>query len=226
MHSWRRTGCQRNSDASLLADAARARMRPIDQRIRPTHGGLPMNAIVTTRYGKLEGEEQGGLFVFKGVPFAAPPVGPRRWMLPEEPRPWSGVRPATSFGPCAPQNPVTAGPLAQIAALRSQERYSEDCLFLNIWTPALDRARRPVMVWIHGGAFEVGSGAQPRCEGAPLARRGDVVTVSINYRLGAFGFLRLADLTNGRIPATGNEALLDQVRALEWIRDNIEEFGG
>ena len=103
---------------------------------------------------------------------------------------------------------------------------SEDCLFLNVWTPAPDGKRRPVMVWIHGGAFSIGSGSQPLYDGSVLARRGDVVVVTINYRLGPLGFIRLADVTNGKIPATGNEGILDQVAALRWVRDNIAEFGG
>src|ERR1700691_2846464 len=182
-----------------------------------------MSAIVSTRYGRLEGEEQDGLFVFKGVPFAAAPDGVRRWLPPEKPAPWSGVRDARRFGAAAAQNPVTNQALA---AMKIEQAHSEDCLNLNLWTTGLDRARRPVMVWIHGGGFTIGAGSQEVYNGSFLARRGDVVVVTINYRLGPLGFLRLNDVTGGRIPSSGNEGLLDQIAALQWVRDNIAEFGG
>src|SRR6202140_4332230 len=182
-----------------------------------------MSAIVSTRYGRLEGEEQDGLLVFKGVPFAAAPAGSRRWLAPEKPAAWTGVRDARRFGAVAPQNAVTNQALA---AMKIEQAHSEDCLNLNLWTPGLDGERRPVMVWIHGGGFTIGAGSQEIYDGSVLARRGDVVVVTINYRLGPLGFLRLCDITNGRIPSSGNEGLLDQVAALEWVRDNIAEFGG
>ncbi|MEX2208827.1 MAG: carboxylesterase/lipase family protein [Myxococcota bacterium] len=182
-----------------------------------------MASIAQTRSGKVEGEERAGVHVFRGIPFAAPPVGPRRWLAPEREAPWSGVRPAKSFGSASPQNALA---LNILAAFNIEEPKSEDCLYLNVWTPGLDGARRPVMVWIHGGAFTIGSGAQSIYEGTALAKRGDVVVVTINYRLGALGFLRLSELTSGRIPSTGNEGMLDQVAALEWVRENIAAFGG
>lgn len=189
-------------------------------------GMRDMSAIANTRYGRIEGQELDGLLVFKGVPFAAPPTGARRWMPPEEPARWNGVRAAKSFAPIAPQNQPVGGALSFLEALHDPSPQSEDCLYLNIWTPAMDGGRRPVMVWIHGGGFEIGSGSAPVYDGATLARRGDTVIVTFNYRLGPLGFLRLADLTGGRIPATGNEAMLDQIAALAWVRDNIEQFGG
>jgi para-nitrobenzyl esterase len=182
-----------------------------------------MSAIVSTRYGKFAGEEQGGLRVFKGVPFAAAPDGPRRWLAPETPASWSGVRDARHFGAVAPQNPVRNKALAAMIIEHAQ---SEDCLNLNVWTPGLDRARRPVMVWIHGGGFTIGSGSQEIYDGSVLARRGDTVVVTLNYRLGPLGFLRLNDVTHGQIPSSGNEGLLDQIAALQWVRGNIAEFGG
>jgi para-nitrobenzyl esterase len=182
-----------------------------------------MSATVSIHQGKLEGDDQGGLFVFKGVPFAAPPVGARRWLPPEKPEPWTGLRDARRFGAVAHQNAVM---LSALSAMVVDGEQSEDCLYLNVWTPALDGKRRPVMVWIHGGAFSIGSSSQPLYDGSVLARRGDVVVVTVNYRLGPLGFLRLADVTNGKIPATGNEGILDQVAALQWVRDNIAEFGG
>jgi para-nitrobenzyl esterase len=182
-----------------------------------------MAAIATTRQGRIEGEERDGLAIFRGIPYAAPPVGARRWRAPEPPEPWSGVRKASSFASCSPQNLI---PLDLLEAFKISESQSEDCLYLNIWTPGIDGARRPVLVWIHGGAFTIGSGAQSIYDGAPLAKRGDVVVVTINYRLGPLGFLRLSELTGGRIPSTGNEGILDQVAALTWVRENIAAFGG
>jgi para-nitrobenzyl esterase len=157
------------------------------------------------------------------VPFAAAPEGLRRWLPPAKPATWTGVRDARRFGAVAPQNPVATQALA---AMKIEQAQSEDCLNLNLWTPGLDGARRPAMVWIHGGGFTIGAGSQEIYNGAVLARRGDVVVVTINYRLGPLGFLRLNDVTNGRIPTTGNEGLLDQIAALRWVRDNIAEFGG
>jgi len=180
-------------------------------------------AIVKTKSGKIEGGFEDGLYVFKGIPYAAPPVGGLRWMPPQPVKPWDGVRPAKKFGAIAPQNAMPFPPPGVIFEEQTQD---EDCLFLNIWTPGLDDARRPVMVWIHGGAFIIGSGTEPVIRGGKLARRGDIVLVSINYRLGALGFMNLKEITGGKIPATGNEGLLDQIAALEWVRDNIADFGG
>ncbi len=178
-------------------------------------------AIVNTKSGKLEGVYEDGLFVFKGIPYAAPPIGKLRWMPPEPVKPWQGVRQAKEFGATAPQNPMVGGPIVHV-----EQAQDEDCLFLNIWTQGLDNARRPVMVWIHGGAFTIGSGSEANYADGLLAKRGGVVLVTINYRLGMLGFLRLKDITNGKIPATGNEGLMDQVAALKWVKDNIAAFGG
>jgi para-nitrobenzyl esterase len=181
-------------------------------------------AVVTTKSGKLEGEFKDGIYVFKGIPYAAPPVGELRWLAPQPPIPWSGVRPAKEYAAISPQNPlpIAAPGMPDFASMPQ----SEDCLFLNIWTPGLDDARRPVILWIHGGVFLIGSGTEPFLEGGKLAKRGDIVLVSINYRMGAFGFINLKEITGGKIPATGNEGLLDQIAALDWIHDNIAAFGG
>ncbi len=182
-----------------------------------------MSAIVSIRDGRLEGDEQDGIKVFKGIPFAAPAVGALRWAPPAPPTAWNGVRDARQFGMVAHQNRTQNGALAAMVIDQPQ---SEDCLTLNVWAPAAHGAPRPVMVWIHGGAFTIGSGAQPIYDGSTLARRGDAVVVTINYRLGPLGFLRLADVTGGKIPSTGNEGMLDQIAALRWVRENIAEFGG
>lgn len=179
--------------------------------------------IVSTESGKIEGSHLNNLYLFKGIPYAAPPVGNLRWMRPQPAPQWDGIRPAKQFGPIAPQ---TVLPNAAMESLRFEQPQSEDCLLLNIWTPAPDDAQRPVMVWIHGGAFNMGSGSEPTSNGMLLSSRGDVVVVSINYRLGLLGFLNLDIVTNGKIPSTGNEGLFDQIAALRWVRDNIVAFGG
>jgi len=178
-------------------------------------------ALAETRLGKLEGVFENGLFVFKGVPYAAPPVGAFRWLPPQPLRPWVGIKPAFKYGNIAPQN-VMALPGIQ----RELEPQSEDCLFLNIYTKGLDDARRPVMVWIHGGAFSMGSGSMQMFRGGSITSNGNVVLVTFNYRLGGLGFLDLNELTEGRIPSTGNEGLQDQIAALRWVKDNISVFGG
>ena len=187
-----------------------------------TRGRPRRDVVVETRRGSVRGVREGDLAVFRGLPFARAPVGPRRFGPPEPPEPWTGVRDAARFGPSAAQNGALVGPLMSLGITRT----GEDCLYLNVWTPGADRGRRPVLVWIHGGAFILGSGSQVLYDGAMLARRGDVVVVTINYRLGALGFLRLRDRFGERLPASGNEGLLDQVAALEWVRDEIATFGG
>lgn len=172
--------------------------------------------------GRLAGLRKAGVSSFKGIPFAEPPVGPRRWLAPERAKPWSGMRDATRFSAVCPQAPTA---LEGIMGATLGEQ-SEDCLYLNVWTPDADARKRPVMVWFHGGAFILGAGSQGIYNGKYLAKRGDVVIVTANYRLGGFGFLNLRDATDGKLPGTGSEGLLDQIAALEWVRDNIASFGG
>ena len=181
-----------------------------------------MEHIVNTKQGRLQGSKENNLFVFKGIPFAAPPVGNLRWMPPQPVSSWEGIRPALEYGTIAPQNPMPEGFMGQ----RKPEPQNEDCLYLNVYTPGTDNKKRPVMVWIHGGAFSLGSGSEEMFRSGKIVQRGDVVLVTTNYRLGALGFLNLDKVTGGKIPSTGNEGLLDQVAALEWVRDNIENFGG
>ncbi len=176
---------------------------------------------VETRSGMLRGTQRDGVHVFRGVPFAAAPTGVRRFLPPQPPEPWTGVRDAAHAGPIAPQPPSPLDALFGEAA----PTWDEDCLSLNIWTPALDDARRPVMVWIHGGAFVNGSGSTPWYDGTRFAAHGDVVVVTINYRLGAFGFLHVAPFDD-RFTGAANAGILDQIAALEWVRDNIHAFGG
>jgi para-nitrobenzyl esterase len=180
------------------------------------------NETVTceTPSGRLGGARKGAVVSFKGIPFARPPIGPLRWRLPEPAEPWTGTRDATLFSPTCPQAPTQLETLMGLAV----GEQSEDCLYLNVWTPACDDAKRPVMVWIHGGAFVLGAGSHGVYEGSDLAERG-VVVVTINYRLGAFGFLAL-ELANDGAPGSGAEGIADQILALDWVRRNIASFGG
>jgi para-nitrobenzyl esterase len=175
---------------------------------------------VQTRDGVIRGEDLGGVLRFRGIPFAAPPVGERRWQPPARPEPWDGELDATEFGPMAPQPPGGGG---QFLAPDTPE--DEDCLTLNVWTPATDGSR-PVMVWFHGGGYRQGSSRSPFYDGEPLARRGDVVVVTVNYRLGALGFAAHPDLRSDDSGPAGNWGLLDQVEALRWVKDNAATFGG
>ncbi len=176
---------------------------------------------VKTTAGLVKGTtiEDGRIRVYKGIPFGAPPVGELRWQAPRPAAAWQGVREATEFGSRCMQGPI----FSDIVFTNK----SEDCLNLNLWTPAPKADEGlPVMVWIHGGGFQAGSGAENRHDGTAFARR-NVVIVTVNYRLGIFGFFSHPELTkeSGR-NASGNYGLLDQVLALEWVRDNIAAFGG
>jgi para-nitrobenzyl esterase len=186
---------------------------------------MKLSVIVSTRYGQLQGEREQKIDRFRGIAFARPPVGDLRFRAPEPPESWPGVRDAKDYGPSSPQvGPVNRVIRGMIGAAGS--RQSQDCLYLNVWTPGCDGNRRPVMFWIHGGAFILGSGAIRLYDGARLARRGDVVVVTINYRLGALGFLDWKSVCGqGEVPQA-NLGTRDQVAALEWVRDNIEAFGG
>jgi para-nitrobenzyl esterase len=184
---------------------------------------------VRVESGLLSGAAGGtaGVRVFKGVPFAAPPVGDLRWRAPQAPVKWDGVRKADQFGKACMQPPQNKGSFYQKEFYPADEPVSEDCLFLNIWTAAQSaKERRPVMVWIHGGAYREGSGSLPSFDGDALAKKG-VVLVTINYRMGAFGFLAHPELTKeSGHSASGNYALMDQMAALQWVKTNITAFGG
>jgi para-nitrobenzyl esterase len=174
------------------------------------------NPVVQTEAGELRGSVENGVAVFRAVPYAAPPVGELRFAPPRPVPAWQGVRDATREGPIAPQG---RSRLARVMG-DFQSPQSEDCLTLNVWTPSADSAKRPVLVWIHGGAYSSGAGSLAWYAGDRFAASGDVVAVSINYRLGALGFLCLPGVS------PGNLGLLDQIAALRFVRDNIAAFGG
>jgi len=181
--------------------------------------------VVPTTHGALRGHWNHGVARFAGVPFAAPPVGELRFRPPQPAQSWDGERDASAFGHISPQNPSLMDALFG----GESEAWSEDCLYLNVWTSepaaaASDTGGRPVMVWIHGGGFEMGSGSSPLYHGESFADEG-VVLVTVNYRLGSVGFLELGHLDPAEV-GSGNVGMLDQVAALEWVRDNIAAFGG
>jgi para-nitrobenzyl esterase len=176
--------------------------------------------IVMTASGPVRGEGEQGAQVFRGIPFAEPPVGALRFRPPVEHKPWRDVRPAVDFAPACPQI-VTIDPTENNNSVQS-----EDCLALNVWTPAIDSKRRPVMVFVHGGAFIEGSSRNTGYDGAVLARRGDLVVVTLQYRLGPFGFLELSEIGGAEYAGSGNNGIRDQVAALRWVRRNIASFGG
>ncbi|WP_416972994.1 carboxylesterase/lipase family protein [Streptomyces sp. 4F14] len=177
----------------------------------------PLFPEVRTTSGPVRGRTESGLAVFRGIPYARPPLGELRFQAPRPPLPWTGTRDAASFGPPAPQDPSMA---ARSAATGIFAETGDDWLTVNVWTPAPDpAARRPVMVWIHGGAYKTGVSGSPGYDAQHIVRDGDVVFVSLNYRLGAEGFAHIEG-------APANRGLLDQVAALEWVRDNIAGFGG
>jgi para-nitrobenzyl esterase len=180
--------------------------------------------IIETRFGPVRGADLGSVMVWKAIPYAAPPVGARRFQRPAPPEPWAEARDATHFGPIAPQAPFRLANGTLNVAM--PEPQSEDCLYLNIWAPQPDGQRRPVMVWLHGGALLNGSGSQADYDGASFAARGDLVVVTLNYRLGVLGFLALEEVGGATIGASANCGLLDQVAALQWVRENIAAFGG
>lgn len=183
------------------------------------------NAIVETSRGRLRGVINGGIRTFKGIPYGASTDGPNRFTEAKPAVPWSGIRDAFAYGPMCPQESRSRPSFASSWAVSTP--MSEDCLVLNVWTPALrDHHKRPVMVWFHGGGFSTGSGGNPVYDGTNLARKGDVVVVTLNHRLNIFGHLYLARLGGTEYAESGNLGVLDLVSALRWIHTNIAEFGG
>jgi len=186
------------------------------------------DTVVETMYGKVRGTHSGPAFVWKGIPYATPPLGKLRFHPPQPPAPWQGIRDATTFGAIAPQDIAHVRGLYHSlgADTETPDPGKEDCLYLNVWSPQADTKKRPVMVWLHGGAFLVGSGSQPEYDGTGFATTGDLVVVTLNYRLGFLGFLHLRELAGAEYATSGNCALLDQLAALQWVHENIAAFGG
>jgi para-nitrobenzyl esterase len=180
-------------------------------------------ATVNTSLGALRGYIDSGVHVFKGVPYAASTAGSNRFLPPQKRQPWSDVREATRWGERPPQ--IVGGEPAEMLPTDPREPQGEDCLVTNIWTPNPGTGRRPVMVWLHGGGFRSGSGSYGIYEGRELARKHDVVAMTVNHRLNALGFLHLAHF-GGKWASASNVGMLDIVSALEWVRDNIAAFGG
>jgi para-nitrobenzyl esterase len=191
--------------------------------------GAQMRSVVAdTTFGKIRGADIDGIKIFKGIPYGASTTGKNRFMPPADPPKWANIRDTLEYGHSAPQTEPGArrnvSDLAVAGAGLTAE--GEDCLVLNVWTPALDATKRPVMLWCHGGGFATGSGASPVTDGTNLARRGDVVVVTINHRLNVLGFTNLAELGGSDFAQSGDVGMLDIVQALKWVRDNITQFGG
>ena len=189
--------------------------------------------IVETDAGRVQGLLDGGVSAFKGIPYGKPPVGELRFKPPQPAEAWSSVWDATDYGASAIQMYSRGGEtdlsrqIATVYTTQSEMKSdNEDSLFLNVWTPAPDERQRPVMVWFHGGGWSYGSGSWPVYDGASLARKGDVVVVTVNHRLNVFGYLNLSKVGGDEYAASGNAGLLDMVLALEWVRNNIGAFGG
>jgi para-nitrobenzyl esterase len=203
-------------------------------RVQISQSAVPLiardgDAVVATCAGQVAGYIRRGIFTFKGIPYADSCAGPNRFMPPVQPKSWEGVRSSRQYGYVAPQGPRAGWANDEEAFMFAWDDgvQSEDCLRVNVWTTGVaDDKKRPVMVWLHGGGYTAGSGQELRSyDGENLARRGDVVVVSLNHRLNAFGYLDLSKFGN-QYAASGNVGMLDIVAALEWVRDNIENFGG
>ncbi len=189
------------------------------------------NAKVLVKQGWLQGYTEGNVKIFKGIPYAAPPVGERRFKKPEDPECWRGVRKATQYSAASVQHVMEMADMPAnvhgVPQFLAPSQYEEDCLYLNVWTPAKETTDKlPVFVWIHGGGMVAGSGCEVVCEGIGFAKRKDIVVVTINYRLGFFGFFAHPYLTKEAGGTSGNYALYDMRKACEWVKNNIAAFGG
>ena len=198
------------------------------RRVWQHHSARSRNpgAIVDTSAGKIRGLVIDKVNAFKGIPYGASTAGDRRFLPPVKPEAWTGIKDTIEWGPEAPQvSPHTEIP--EVRATIPGTGMSEDCLRLNVWTNGFGRNdKRPVMVWLHGGGFTSGNGSYTMYDGANLARKRDVVTVTINHRLNSFGFLHLAEIGGAKFAQASNVGMLDAIAALQWVHDNIANFGG
>ncbi|HVW03889.1 MAG TPA: carboxylesterase family protein [Vicinamibacterales bacterium] len=219
-------GCTAQAPASTNG-AANA---PASRAVAAGSVATPDRAIVATSAGKVRGFTRNGVFIFKGIPYGDTTAGENRFLAPKPPKPWTDVRPALAWGPVSPH-----GPRAGWVNQEEQFLYQwddgfagEDMLRVNVWTPAVgDSTKRPVLVWIHGGGYASGSSQELRpYDGERLAREHDAVLVSMNHRLNVFGFLDLSQIGGAKYAGSGNASMLDLVLALQWVRDNIANFGG
>jgi para-nitrobenzyl esterase len=192
--------------------------------IRPSWAeGAP---TVETTFGRIRGYEKDGVKAFKGIPYGASTAGKNRFMAPQDPAKWTGVRDALDYAARAPQAKPRAAGAGDTQGASPGQKESEDCLALNVWTPALDNGKRPVIMWCHGGGFNVGSGAAPVNDGTRLAQRGDIVSVTTNQRLNVLGFTYLGEALGRDFEGSGSVGMQDLVHALKWIKNNIAQFGG
>jgi para-nitrobenzyl esterase len=187
--------------------------------------GSSQGPVANTTSGKIRGAvQENKVLAFRGIPYGAPTGGANRFMPPVKPEAWTGIKDTVEWGPEAPQGPHTEIP--EVAATIPKQTVSEDCLHLNVWTNGLDSRKRPVMVWFHGGGFTSGNGSYTMYDGGNMARKHDTVNVTVNHRLNSFGFLYLAEIGGAKYAQASNCGILDAVAALEWVRDNIANFGG
>ncbi len=190
---------------------------------------MTADIVVETTSGRVRGTAERGVSIFKGIPYARPPLGERRFRPPEKPEPWRGTRDALAYGNMAIQSEnVFALPpdLLRLFTLGGRQKLDEDCLYLNVWTSGVSDRKRPVLFWCHGGAFITGSGSSPWSDGANLCRLDDVVVVSFNHRLGVLGYLHLEDIAGDGFAGAGTAGVMDIVAAVQWVSDNFASVGG
>ena len=222
MFMTRRSFCETGVAALTGLMAGTTALRAVAQETRLSSPG----GTAQTEAGRVRGLLRNGVHQFWGIPYGAPTGGANRFMPPQEPAAWNGVRDCFQLGERALMQPGRSEPAAVVRALNRNSPQGEDCLNVNLFTPGLDGAARPVMVWLHGGGFSAGSGNYLLYDGTNLAKKEDVVVVVVNHRLNVHGFLHLADIGGEKWARSTNVGMQDQVATLEWIRNNIENFGG